>query len=205
MKTLVTTLAAFTLFGAFTTPADAAITFTTNPTEWNAVAGGPSAIKSVDFGTVPAFTFVTEQFSSLGIHFTDGDDIRKTASGPGFGTVPVLVSGPHIFVPPPTTITMTFDAPQFALALSIVEPGQPLEFYLGDVKVGSFTVPLIPLPLYIGLISQQPFDRIEYGVFEDANYALLFNFAFSDVPAPGALGVLAASLILTGRRRRGGQ
>lgn len=181
--------------------ASAAIIFTTSESEWLAAAGGPGAVSLVDFGTIAPGSIVTDQFAGLGVLFTDGDDIRLNASGGGVPSFPVLVSGTDFPDPPPTDITIVFDRAQRSIALSYVLTNQPLVFFLGDQEVGTFIVPQLQLPKYIGLLSDQAFDRIVYSHHSGGNYTYLANFQFSSVPTPGAVGLLALAAIATRRRR----
>lgn len=181
------------------TSAGAAITYTTDPGVWTATAGGPGAVKSVDFGTIPLFQIVTEQFAGLGVHFTDGDDFRAATLGsPSYA---ILVSSPHLSTPPPTSITLKFDSTQFAISFLAMNSGQPLLFYLGERLVMSYEVPTLQSPYFVGLFSDAPFDRVVVDHFPDANFATLTNFEFSSVPTPAPLVLLALVSHLARRRR----
>jgi len=182
-------------------PVLAQITTIFDQAAWNATAGGDEAIHYIDFGTLPLGTYVTDQFASLGAHFTDGDDMRVNVFVPFLGrTLPGLLSSPHYMSPPPTGITMEFDTPQAALAIQIANAGLPTSFYDGDRLIASIVVEAIPYPYFLGFVSDEPFDRVEFEP-SSGGYYLLSNTYFSAVPAPGGLALLAAATLLPRRRR----
>src|SRR5262245_8386988 len=56
---------------ALASDARASVTVYTSTSEWQSATGAFSAIS---FTELPAFTWINEQYSYLGVHFTDGSD-----------------------------------------------------------------------------------------------------------------------------------
>ena len=166
------------------------VTFT-DAAAWQQAVGTYTTIGFNDF---VQSTIVTEQYASLGVHFTDGTDVAF--AGPtvfpndGWG-----LSG-HLFQLP-DEIRLTFDTPQRWIAVHF--PGSVrLELYRNGLLM---TDQLAFVSGFGGVISSQAFDEVV--IWDRSDGAVFIDDLHFGVPAPGALGLLAlAGVSGPGRRRR---
>ena len=182
-------------------PAFAGISYTFSQPTWTAAAGGAGATSFVDFNTLPNFTVVTEQFSSLGVHFTDGDDVSALTQWPPVGFFNALFSWPYWQGGSPSGITLVFDSPQQSLGITIGFDQFTLTFFSGQNELATLTAVNVPSGGFLGFLSDTAFDRVIFHSYPVQNYTVLSSFYFSQVPAPGA-GLLLVFGAARLRRRR---
>jgi hypothetical protein len=175
-----------------TLTAEGAVTIYTNKSNWQNNVGTSSAITFAEFG-VPTGTWLKEQYSSLGVHFTDGSDQfynNTNIFADGWGLNGALNES-----------TIGFDSPVTTIALDF--PGTvQVELYLKGQLL--YTSPLLgstPTGNFRGLVSTDPFDKV---ILDDPLSGLVIdNLYFGPpIPAPGALAIFAASALLGKSRRR---
>ncbi|MBL9118648.1 MAG: hypothetical protein JNL80_01895 [Phycisphaerae bacterium] len=148
-------------------------------------AAGPST--TIDF-VQPVTTTITDQYESLGVLFTEGNDVAgtmlQTPSGDGWG----LYSGAFN-----STITIQFLQPINALAFHL--PGFfQYQLYSGDTLL----VTTFAGDPFQGFTSTVAFDRVVcFGGTAMDN--LYFG---APVPAPGTAALTGALLLRPRRRRR---
>lgn len=186
-------IAAGSLVGLLNQSAPAAITaFYDDHAGWSAAAGD---FKTVDF-VLGTPQLLGEQYSALGIHFTGGNDIAKTAGSyqDGWGMVPNGLT--------PPLIEMEFDEPQFAFAIKF--PGSTGFTLLSAGNViwsgswGGFG------PNYLGVVSTIAFDEVH--VISPIGAPSVDDLYFSSsIPAPASVVVLAAMFVGGTRRREIGR
>ena len=182
---------AFIISHAAATTGSAGVIEFADKSEWEAAVGG---FTTIGFNEYPNFTFITDQYADLGIHFTDGDDfiwhMPNAFPNDGFG----LGDGY------PNEITMEFDEPQAWLAIEF--PGyKRLELYRDGQLFHS--TPLYggsAARFFLGVVSDQLFDKVMILPLPGGT-ADIDDLHFG-VPAPGALALLALAVSLPARRRR---
>lgn len=185
-------IAAGSLVGLLNQSAPAAITaFYDDHAGWSAAAGD---FKTVDF-VLGTPQLLGEQYSALGIHFTGGNDIAKTAGSyqDGWGMVPNGLT--------PPLIEMEFDEPQFAFAIKF--PG------ISGFTLLSSGVPIWSgnwagsAPVYLGVTSTFAFDEVH--VISSLGFPSVDDLYFSSsIPAPATAMVLFALFVGSRRRRPDG-
>jgi hypothetical protein len=170
--------------------AHGAVTLYSNKETWQSAAGPYSTMTFAEFG-VPTGTWLTDQYSSLGVSFIDGSDQFYNSNNfisDGWGLNGALDNTTLVFDEPITTIAFDFPGGVTAKfynqgALIYTSP------LLGQSGVGNFA----------GLISTQPFDEVhlyDLGLVVD-------NIYFGPpIPAPGALSLLAIAALNPRKRRR---
>ena len=94
--------------------ARATVTIITNKQQWQNTVGAFTPITLADY---PAFTTITDQYASLGITFTDGNDFIFPSSTVPDGQALVSVDGPGNL----GTIHMAFSGPTYALAFEFLD------------------------------------------------------------------------------------
>ena len=146
---------------------------------------------TIDFVGFPKGTLVTDQYASLGALFTDGYDFiifGATFLNDGAG----LDGGDG-------TIHIAFDAPQAHIAVDYAGAVRFELFSRGELihtadffatGVGNFG----------GLISSELFDTVV--ISDPFDPVVVIDDLFFGVPAPGAVWLVAACALWTGRVRR---
>ena len=167
----------------------ATVTVITNKPQWISAIGTHSRI---GFDEYPPDINITTQYASLGVTFTDGDDVTDYN--------PVYLDD-HGLISDPAHFRMEYSIPVRGLAIEL--PGI-MSFTLYDhgtlvyssgVVVGEFT------PFY-GVISTTAFDEVI--VIDPTGVVLnIDNLYFGPaVPAPGALLILLCGFASQSTRRR---
>ena len=151
---------------------------------------------TITFTEVPMPAIITDQYSYLGLTFTDGNDFIDDSTAcinDGFGLRGNLLGN---------SITINFAAPITSLALD--HPGfEAFKLYsngqmlfdtgqMGGSGTGKFS----------GVISSTPFDSV---VIQDpvGQSTLIDDLHFGPpIPAPGTLALIAAAALLGQTRRR---
>ena len=167
----------------------------TNKAEWQSLVGAFTTITFTEI-PFPPTAFITNQYSYLGVTFTDGNDALDDANSlinDGYGLYGNL---------PGNSITMVFAEPITSFAID--HPGfEGFKLYsedrllfdtglMGGSGTGKFS----------GVISPTPFDSI---VIQDpfGQSTLIDDLHFGPpIPAPGALALIAASTLIGQTRRR---
>jgi len=159
--------------------------------EWQSAAG---SFSTVDFTGFPVGTFITDQYTELGILFTDGNDSIHfagsfTLDGAGLdGNGPTDVA----FAQPMVAIAIHF--PGFA-QVQLFSGGDSL--YLSPPVSGGGAGALG----FLGVISTRLFDAAR--LIDPFGEVAIENLYFGPpIPAPGALTVLAVGLLVRTKRRR---
>lgn len=148
---------------------------------------------TIDFTGFPGGTFITDQYSDLGIEFTDGNDSIFPNEG-SFVNDGVGLDGNG-------DIAVAFDEPQAWIAAEF--PGM-LQFELyraGELVYESSIFSRDPIDNFFGLVFADRFDMaILVDPGDDAEIDdLLFGAPVPGSPAFGLLGLIAT---IRGRRRR---
>lgn len=176
-------LAIATIVGAGSSSASAGFTYFTQFTAWQQAAGPMTTIDFVQ----PVTSTITDDYSSLGVLFTEGNDVAgpmlQTPTGDGWG----LYGGSG------NTITIQFTQPVFALAFH--KPGSfQYNVYAGDTLLVTDSA----VAPFRGITSTIAFDRI---VCYDGS--TIDNLYFGPpIPAPGAAALLGVSILRSRGRRR---
>ncbi len=164
-------------------PAHASFQYFYNKPAWQQAVGSWVTIDFVQ----PQTTILTDQYEPLGALFTDGDDFAgptmSTPSGDGWA----LASGGF-----PESSTIELLTPRTWMAIEL--PGfLSFKLYSGDRLLLSHAA----FATFTGIISDEPFDRIFIydGILVD-------NLYYGGVPAPGAMGLFALTLLVQRRRRQ---
>jgi hypothetical protein len=149
----------------------------------------------VDFTGFPFGTFITDQYASLGITFTDGFETIQLSGSYQLDGAGLDGNGPtHVaFAEPMTAFAIHF--PGFA-QVEVLDQGQSI--YVSPIIAGPGAFDLG----FLGIISSVPFTgaRVIDPIFGDADTD---NLYFGPpIPAPGVLTVLAAGLLVQTTRRR---
>jgi hypothetical protein len=169
----------------------------TNKAAWQAAAGTSTYI---GFTEHPVSTIITDQYASLGVTFTDGDDAIFT-SDPGLLPIDGRGLRGHWgqfgFYKP---ITVQFDAPRYAVAADFVG-GSIIKLYMGNQLVGQSGdfVPAWTGP-FGGVTSTVAFDRV---VLDNGATIGIDSLYFgAAVPGPGGALLLLAAGGASARSRR---
>jgi hypothetical protein len=162
---------------------------------WEAAVG---EFTTIGFTGFPEFTIITDQYSELGILFTDGND----SVGLGETIFPndgAGLLGTHI-----TSIDVAFDVPQRWIAVDF--PGVArIDLYRDGELIAQSTwfdaPPISGVGGFGGVISSEPFDAAVILDPEDQVVSIDDLHFGGAIPAPGAVVVLV-SIGLVRRRRR---
>jgi hypothetical protein len=176
--------------------ANASVVVVSDFAAWQLTAGPYSTI---DFTGYPTNTFVTDQYSNLGVTFVDPDPNVVIANA--FSIFPQDGSG----INGVCTIDMVFAAPITTVAFH--HPGVLFAtlYSNGQAITASMGLPGSGVNWFQGLVSDQPFDRVKLtGIISPVGPCddpVLDNLYFSTIPAPGGAGLVAALLLVRSRRR----
>jgi hypothetical protein len=177
-------------FPAFAESAFAVITNYTNKATWQSAV--QQTFVTIDFTGFAHLEPLTDQYASLGILFTDGDDrIRHHNNFPN--------DGQGLFGNP-WSVTVEFEQPQSAIGIEHWASTR-FELYYHGASIGiSQQFIHSGNGWFSGITSTMPFDkvRIYHPSGGDTNVDDLF---FSSIPTPGILPAFGI-LMLTQRRRR---
>jgi len=153
---------------------------------------------TIDFTQYPPETVITNQYSNLGITFTEGDEIITA------GDVFMDGSGLRDFdsgLPEPDNIWMAFDESITAIAVDF--PGiMQFELFQNGESVFVSDPYDDDAGGFLGLVSDFSFDEVR--IWNPMGSTHIDNLHFAPpIPAPGALGLFAfGSIVLKPRRRR---
>jgi hypothetical protein len=156
-------------------------------------AGAPPAgdFKTIDF-VLGTPQFLSDQYASLGIHFTGGNDVAVPSPGYGDG----WGVKPNGQLPP--LVEIGFDEPQYAFSIKF--PGTTgFTLFSGGTAIWSGAWGGWG-PNFLGVISSTGFDEVH--LTSPLGQVNVDDIYFSSsIPAPASVLVLTA-LSLGGRRRR---
>lgn len=181
---------------AIVSPALAGFTvFEQNYAGWKSVAG---PLSTITFAEVPAETFITNQYSSLGVLFTSSD---PDATYP-FAPTTFLQDGWGL--DGDLQVELTFSQPISAIGWHF--PGdKAVKFYSGntlvwnDVHIGQAG----QADNFTGFIGDVTFDRVQMtGVEPNNSYVAIDNIYFSTIPGPAVISLSAVALAFGRSRRR---
>lgn len=176
---------------AFAQHAEATVVDYTSKSEWEAAAG---PYTTIDFTGFAPGTIITDQYASLGVTFTEGNDrINESIIGfpnDGFGLNGVI-----------DTFTLEFSQPMYTIACEFPGTLQIRLYYQGVLfHTNPFTFGGGGSGFFGGMVSDQPFDRAV--VLDPQGGVNVDDLHFGrGIPAPAALPLLGLAL-LAGRRRR---
>jgi hypothetical protein len=156
---------------------DAAVFNYTNLATFNSVVGPHPTI---GFADLPVGTIVTNQYSRLGVTFTDGDDTTVMLdSSDGFGLAGSGIYGQQ------SIITLSFAASINAVGAEF--PGAlRIDVFSGTTEVGtSANFGFSGHPFFGGVVSDTSFDRVVLSDWVD-NTVYIDNLHFGSVPEPGS-------------------
>jgi hypothetical protein len=160
--------------------------------QWQSQAG---SVTTIDFTGFPQFTIITNQYSDLGVIFTQGNDFvhNDPSQFPldGWG-----LDGNNN-----STIAMTFTTPQYAFATHFGSIQYQL-FSNGQLIYQSPPMG-VGVSLFAGVISTVPFDSVVLFDPLDTISVQIDNLYFAPgIPAPPAFMLLGAAGLCVHRRRR---
>jgi len=169
--------------------ASAAVTDYTSKAAWQAAAG---PYTTIDFTGFAPGTIITNQYASLGVIFTEGNDrINKLQSfvNDGWGLNGVI-----------DTFTLAFSQPMYTIACEFPGTLQIRLYYQGTLfHTNPNTFGGVGSGFFGGMVSDQPFDRAV--VLDPQGAVFVDDLHFGQgIPAPAALPLLGLAL-LAGRRR----
>lgn len=78
---------------------------------------------------------------------------------------------PNALTPKGDGIGIDFDQPQRSIVIEVGLIIQKIDFLLGGMVVGTFTIPTKPFPWFIRLTADTHFDRIELAARGATNYS----------------------------------
>jgi hypothetical protein len=159
----------------------------TNKEAWQSAVG---AHTTITFQGFPEWTNITNQFSHLGVTFTDGSDvIHFNNSFPNDG---VGLYGNTDFT------TVEFSQPIYAIAVDY-PGGMGFQVFSNGLLLLQFYDAPGGAGLFAGLVSTEPFDKVR----------LFDNFLFFDdlhfgppIPAPATIGIMGLAASVMCQRRR---
>jgi len=179
--------------GLCSTIANAEVTRYINKLNWQTAIGSHVA---VTFQGFEKHTVITEQYSSLGVLFGDGNDaIRMSPSllNDGVG----LSSNDSIY----GIITMQFTQPIHAVACEFLGDIDMQLYSNGELIYQSSVFDTVQ-SRFGGLISSAPFDKAIIRDPSDSVVVIDDLYFGPPIPAPGALALLGLAAMVGPRRRR---
>ena len=165
--------------------------FIQNFSGWQQAAGSYS---TVDFTGFPSNTFITEQYASLGVHFTNiGPNVVQPLAWELFPQDGHGIDGNN-------GIILAFDEPIHSIGQH--GPGAwRFRLYSGGQQIFVSSWWGGATNGYSGLYSDIAFDGV-YIESPNANDVYSDNIYFSTIPAPGAVAVFVGSGLIRRRRKR---
>jgi hypothetical protein len=159
---------------------------------WWAAAGTPTAI---DFTAFPQGTWMSDQYSNLGLTFTSSDPDVVQFDPSGFLLDGVGINGL-------SQVQMEFTSPTFAFGYH--HPGiHGIQLWSGSsLLYASPALGQSGLFDFSGVTSTQPFDRVVLVPVNNPGVVRADNIYFSSVPAPGAISLVGFGSFMLGTRRR---
>jgi len=169
----------------------AAVVDYTSKSAWEAAAG---PYTTIDFTGYAPGTIITNQYASLGVIFTEGNDrinALQSFVNDGFGLNGVIDTFTLEFSQPMRTIACEFPG---TLQFRLFWQGE--QFYTNAIWFGG-----VGTGFFGGLVSNRPFDRVVVLDPEGAVFVDDLHFG-QGVPGPGAVGLLGAVVLVYPKRRR---
>ena len=163
----------------------------TDRDEWIAAAG---TFTTIDFTGFPAGTFITDQFSNLGVTFTGGNEhifFSNAFPNDGAGLLRSFVD-----------IQIEFATPQFWIAVDFPGIIQFELFSGGQLIFTSSGLGVGGASNFGGLLSTEPFDMAVILDPTDMTVGIDDLHFGPPVPGPPAVALLALAGVLPCRRRR---
>jgi hypothetical protein len=161
----------------------------TDKEDWFAAVG---SFTTIDFTGYPDGTFITDQYSDLGVIFNDGDDNILYAPGGFLNDDWGLDGNPAIH--------LSFLTPQAYIAADYPGALQMQLFREGELVYTSSEFGFSGPGHFAGLVCSEPFD--EAIIFDWFDEAVFLDDLHFGVPAPGALWLLGLAALRPARRRR---
>jgi hypothetical protein len=187
------TIVSFALLSlAIHSVASAIVVEYTNKASWQAAAG---IYSTITFAELPVNTLVTNQYSNLGVVFTDGSDYidgfyPNTYLNDGYGLNGAL-----------DDTWLAFSQPMYTIAVDY--PGSvDVSLYLEGQLIYASSHFHIPGGLggFAGLVSDVPFDTVHLTDIESGLFIDDLHFG-PTIPASGAMALLIAAGLVQRRRR----
>ena len=169
-------------------PAHGSVIEFTDADDWFASVG---AVTTIDFTGFPDGTFITDQYSDLGVLFNDGDDNIRYAPG-GFLNDDWGLDGNW-------AIHLSFLTPQAYIAADYPGALQIQLFWEGELTYTSSELGGSGLGHFAGLVSSDPFD--EAVIIDWVDEAVFIDDLYFGLPAPSTI-VMFSFAALAQRRRR---
>ncbi len=163
----------------------------TDKASWIETVG---VFSTIDFTGFPNDTFITDQYASLGVLFTDGDDNIVCCGGDSFPNDLAGLDGN-------ARINLLFLTPQNWIAADYPGALRFELFYQDELIYTSSDFGFSGPGHFAGLVSSQPFDRAVLIDWFDEIQVGLDDLHFG-APAPGTLALLALFGLCPHRRRR---
>jgi hypothetical protein len=163
-----------------------------NGAAWYAAVG---EVTTIDFTDQPAGSIITDQYASLGVHFTDGNDIAF--AGPSIFPNDAMGLRGHIVQP--SGIHVTFNTPKRWLAVEFPGLVDIQLFRNGEMFHESVNLGVGGIGNFAGLVSTIGFDE---AYLSDSDGFVFIDDLHFGVPGPGALPLLALAGAIGMKRRR---
>jgi hypothetical protein len=161
--------------------------------EWEAAAG---AWSTADFTGFPDNTPIDEQYAYLGVHFVDGYDF--VVLDPGHTTFPNDGAG----LDGNELVDLVFDALMYSIAADFPGTLTIDLYYEGEFFYRSNYFGGSGIGWFGGLVSTEPFDRALIWDYDEQVNVDDLHFG-PPIPAPSALCIMGAALLVARRWRRG--
>lgn len=169
-------------------PVNGSVVTYTNKAAWQTAAAPYSTITFLE---LPNNTLITEQYASLGVHFTDGSDYTYHSSS--FPTDGAGLNGAF------DSTTLVFDSPVTSIALDFPGEAAFKLFFEGSLIYTSPPFGSGGIGFFGGLISTQPFDMVV--MYDPSLDFFADNLYFGVVPCPFTLSLLGLGIGWPKRRR----
>jgi hypothetical protein len=174
-------------------PASGAVEEYTSKSAWMNAAG---EYTTLNFAGFPEYTVLTDQYSQVGVTFSDGIDLIVYDSGflnDGAGLYGAIDS-----------ITVQFSQPINLVAVDFPGGVQMILYYQGNLVYESSYFGVQSYGNFAGLTSNEPFDSVVIWDIQSAVYIDDLHFG-PPIPAPPVGALMAIGLGLQrGRRRQRG-
>jgi len=186
-----------------TVGAEAAVLMTFSPSTWQAQVAAPTTLLTFADIAPPGLPVIfTDQYASLGVVASQGDDIIKyLRSG---GTDGWRLHGRDITVPGgDPSIELEFASPIGAIGFT-ANGGFQLDLFLRglpvatDLSIGPFGPPW----KFVGVVSDIQFDKAHLRPTGPGTGVIIDDLYFETIPAPAAAPLLLLAAYHCSRRRR---
>ena len=160
-----------------------------NRDEWAAALGNP--VTTVDFVGFPGGTLITDQYSELGVLFTDSNDhvfVNSSFLNDGVG-----LDGN-------SSITVAFDTLQFGFAADFPGINRYRLFRDGELIHMTSALGGPGKGWFVGLIFTEPFDEV--AMDDPFGFEVSIDDLHFGIPTPSGLALLAVGGLVGCRRKR---